>query len=212
MTDFAQELRHRCRNPKCRMKLKVPVANEHHAFCTPGCHSSFYLKRCLVCENEKPAGRSDRKFCRRPRCRTKYAGNRDLFAPFDAKPVPGPVRPTDSSRSAHSTGIKSAHESDRPWRLVAAPKITAGQYHCATVADDPDHQWTDGQWRRIERNNRALLQGRKNINTASFSLPDSYVYSDWQPWPPSRWQPIGSTPRAADTDDLSIPDFLRRQL
>jgi hypothetical protein len=39
------------------MKLKNPVANEHHAFCTPGCYSSFYLKRCVVCENEKPAGR-----------------------------------------------------------------------------------------------------------------------------------------------------------
>ena len=46
----------------------------------------------------------------------------------------------------------------------------------------------------------------------SFVLPVGYAYSDWQPWPPSRWQPIGSTPRAADTDDLSIPDFLRRQL
>jgi hypothetical protein len=29
MTDFAQDLRHRCRNPKCRMKLKDPVANHH---------------------------------------------------------------------------------------------------------------------------------------------------------------------------------------
>jgi hypothetical protein len=40
MTDFALELRHRCRNPKCRSKLPKPVANEHHAFCTRGCRAS----------------------------------------------------------------------------------------------------------------------------------------------------------------------------
>jgi len=160
MTDLAQELRHRCRNPKCRMKLKNPVANEHHAFCTPGCYSSFYLKRCVVCENEKPAGRSDRKFCRRPRCRSKYAGNRDLFDPLCANPVPTLVRPTDSSRSAHSTGIKSAHDGGRPWRLAASPTITAGQYHCATVPDGPDCQWANGEWRRIEGRNRDRFKKR----------------------------------------------------
>jgi hypothetical protein len=150
MTDFAQELRHRCRNPKCRMKLKTAVANEHHAFCTPGCHSSFYLKRCLVCENEKPVARSDRKFCRRPKCRSRYHGNR----PFYASPVPSTAPRTDSSRSAHSAGIKIAHNDDRPWRLVAGPTITAGQYHCATVPDRPDCQWAEGEWRRIEGRNR----------------------------------------------------------
>ena len=34
MTDFAQELRHRCRNPRCRSKLPAPVANAREAFCT----------------------------------------------------------------------------------------------------------------------------------------------------------------------------------
>ena len=45
-------VRHYCRNPRCRSKLKVPVENEHHAFCTPGCHTSFYRSRCLVCEDQ----------------------------------------------------------------------------------------------------------------------------------------------------------------
>jgi hypothetical protein len=179
MTDLAQELRHRCRNPICRMKLKVPVANHHHAFCTPGCHSSFYLKRCLVCENEKPAqSTARRQLCRRPKCRSQYSRNGSFFT----YPVASTVRDAERSRSAHSTGVKSARESDRPWRL-AGGRITAAEYHCATVPDGPDDQWTDGQWRRIERNNRALLQGRESITTASFSLPDSYVHSDWKPWP-----------------------------
>src|SRR5262245_3200542 len=46
------KVRHYCRNPRCRSKLKVPVENEHHAFCTPGCHTSFYRSRCLVCEDQ----------------------------------------------------------------------------------------------------------------------------------------------------------------
>ena len=44
------KLRHMCRNPHCRSKLPVPVENEHHAFCTRGCHAVFYRTRCQVCE------------------------------------------------------------------------------------------------------------------------------------------------------------------
>ena len=75
MTEFAETLRHYCRNPRCRSKLKEPV-DAHRAFCTPGCHSSFYLKRCVVCENDKPAGSTARrKLCRRPKCEGRYRKN-----------------------------------------------------------------------------------------------------------------------------------------
>src|SRR5436190_4091048 len=50
MTEFAEKLRHRCRNPRCRSKLTTPVANPREAFCTKGCRSSFYRKRCVICE------------------------------------------------------------------------------------------------------------------------------------------------------------------
>jgi hypothetical protein len=73
MTVFAQDLRHYCRNPHCRMKLKQPVENPHKAFCTPGCHSSFYLKHCLVCEKDKPVkSTARRKLCQRPKCEGRY--------------------------------------------------------------------------------------------------------------------------------------------
>jgi transposase len=32
--------RHYCRNTHCRAKLAAPVDNEHHAFCTSGCHAT----------------------------------------------------------------------------------------------------------------------------------------------------------------------------
>ena len=46
-----EKLLHYCRNRHCRSKLKIPVENEHHAFCIPGCHRNFYHSRCLVCED-----------------------------------------------------------------------------------------------------------------------------------------------------------------
>ena len=50
--------RHYCRNTHCRAKLAAPVDNEHHAFCTSGCHAIFYRHRCLVCENRCAASPS----------------------------------------------------------------------------------------------------------------------------------------------------------
>jgi hypothetical protein len=45
--DAARQL---CRNPRCRVKLKQPEANPRSAFCSRGCHASFYRRRCMACE------------------------------------------------------------------------------------------------------------------------------------------------------------------
>jgi hypothetical protein len=70
MTDFITEVRHRCRNPRCRSKLPTPVVNEREAFCARGCHTSFYLHRCLVCERaiEQPK-RGRRLICKKAKCK-----------------------------------------------------------------------------------------------------------------------------------------------
>src|SRR5262249_51343503 len=124
---------HRCRH--CRSKLPVPVENPHRAFCTRGCYSSFYLKRCVVCEKDKPTGRSNRKFCRRS-CRAHYHRNQDRFAPLAAKTDQTPSRVTLSSKSAQSTGLKSAYAADRPWRQVAGPELGADSLRYAVVGAD----------------------------------------------------------------------------
>ena len=54
--------RHYCRNTHCRAKLAAPVDNEHHAFCTSGCHAIFYRHRCLVCEDAMRRKRHDQRF------------------------------------------------------------------------------------------------------------------------------------------------------
>jgi hypothetical protein len=72
MTEFHQETRHYCRNRRCRMKLPAPVTNDREAFCTRGCHTSFYLHRCLVCESAIERKRDDQKICRKAQCRSAW--------------------------------------------------------------------------------------------------------------------------------------------
>jgi len=200
---FAVELRHRCRH--CRSKLPAPVENPHKAFCARGCYSSFYLKRCVVCEKGKPAGRSDRKFCRRL-CRAQYHRNPDRFAPITAKPDPTPVRVTLSSKSAQSTGIKIAHNDDRPWLQVAGPELTANAFHCAVVgAAEPARRINAQHWREA-----GTLIGPSDppVNLlGGYKFPNSPDVELSSPAEPAG-VPVTDSSRTI-ADDLSIPDFLK---
>ena len=192
MTEFTQTLRHYCRNPRCRSKLPSPASDPRKAFCTRGCHSSFYLKRCLVCENDKPAGSTARrKLCRRPKCEGRYRKNSAHYSFLGADTASAANVP----RSAQSTGIKSAGLDDRPCYIVAGPKITAAIYHCATLPVDPDiaaRVNAANDWGRI----------RKEIAWSKPRPPaPKEMQSDWKPCSPS----------VAVADDLGIPDFLKRE-
>jgi hypothetical protein len=101
-----EQLRHRCRNPRCRMKLPQPVENEHHAFCCRGCFERFYFNKCRVCEHDlrKQGRRGDahRLYCRPPRdCRSEAQK-------WPAKYEYGPRAriSTTNARNADSTGLK----------------------------------------------------------------------------------------------------------
>ena len=74
MTDFDQTLRRFCRHPKCRSKLKTPVENPREAFCARGCHSAFYRKRCLVCEEPMERKTENQLICGKRRCRNALQG------------------------------------------------------------------------------------------------------------------------------------------
>jgi transcription antitermination factor NusG len=73
MTEFVEEVRHRCRHQRCRMKLPAPVSNPREAFCCRGCYGSFYLRRCLVCEGAIERTTANRKICKKPKCRNALA-------------------------------------------------------------------------------------------------------------------------------------------
>jgi len=66
LTEFKAELRHRCRNSKCRSKLPEPVENERRAFCAKCCFASHYRHRCLVCEQPFKRKRENQHVCSRP--------------------------------------------------------------------------------------------------------------------------------------------------
>jgi hypothetical protein len=68
---MSTELRHYCRNQRCRSKLAAPVGNEHQAFCCGSCFEQFYRTRCLVCETRKHHQR--RQLCGHVRCKAEKA-------------------------------------------------------------------------------------------------------------------------------------------
>src|SRR5262249_660594 len=109
------ELRHYCRNPRCRSKLPAPVENEHHGFCTPGCHTSFYRSRCQVCEepirrkNERQRFGSGHKTCQ-----NEYRRFPHVYDLPRREPPPSIGKCTDGPKSAHSTGLKTGPAGERP--------------------------------------------------------------------------------------------------
>jgi len=72
MTEFTKDMRRYCRNPRCRSKLPSPAFNSREAFCARGCHTSFYLRRCLVCEGPLQRRNKTQRVCRKTRCRNAW--------------------------------------------------------------------------------------------------------------------------------------------
>jgi hypothetical protein len=111
------DLRHYCRNSNCRTKLPEPTANLRRAFCTTGCRAQFYRNRCLVCENELPPGRSDRKLCRGPKCRRQYRQNKMLFEPLKLKSGSDSARAHLAPKNPDKTATFLWGLDGRAWRF-----------------------------------------------------------------------------------------------
>ena len=188
MTEFAQHLRHYCRNPHCRTKLAEPT-DIAKAFCTPGCHSSFYRSRCIVCEQPIERKTERQRVCGKSRCHKAF---RRRCVPKGHQP---PTSVTNAIKSPIKSGIKSDDFGDRTPHVVAGPKITACVYHCAALPVDVDTARrinVVNNWDRI----------RKEISWSKPRPPaPKEVQSDWKPCSPS--VPVA--------EDLIIPDFLKRE-
>src|SRR5215467_6384116 len=109
-----EKLRHYCRNPHCRMKLKAPVENDYAAFCCRGCFTRFYRRRCLVCERDLSRdpmtgaalelGR--RKFCGQ-KCQSEHRRFPRVYSVFASGSCTPSAEHRSDSKSAHSTGLKT---------------------------------------------------------------------------------------------------------
>jgi hypothetical protein len=121
--------RHYCRNTHCRAKLAAPVDNEHHAFCTSGCHAIFYRHRCLVCEDAMRRKRDDQRFKNGHKtCQNEY---RRFPHVFDYPGV-NPGHPTgvamSASQTLDSSGSKVAVGGDLPRKMFWRDKAGRGWY------------------------------------------------------------------------------------
>jgi hypothetical protein len=156
MTEFAQELRHMCRNPRCRMKLPAPTANLREAFCTRGCYESFHLKRCRVCDGpiEQPK-HGTRLICKKSKCKNAWKaglgfGRFAESSQASSNSNPAQEVPANQSILSESKPVERAY---KPWRQIAGPPLTPNQFHCATLGGDAMDEVL-----RVEAKNRAALQ------------------------------------------------------
>lgn len=115
---FSETLRHLCRNPRCRSKLKAPVENVREAFCARGCHTQYYRTRCIACEQPMERKRESQQLCKRRKCKSQFAA---LKAGFSLGRYHPSSHVLDASRNPTKPGTFSRLKTDRPWRHVAGP-------------------------------------------------------------------------------------------
>jgi hypothetical protein len=206
MIDFANDLRHRCRNPKCRMKLPAPVSNPREAFCCPGCHKSFYLHRCLVCECPIGRKREDQKICRKSKCRSAWRARQGFGRYVVSSAAKLASEGPDFPRS------KQPNELDRAWRIVAGPPLTPSQLHCALVgAGEAVEAARRSNARYWPEANAAEVPCLIKRDSAPVNVTGGHRFPDAPAVDLRPTKPVVTKPHAVVTGDaLDIPGFLRR--
>ena len=205
------EVRHYCRNPRCRSKLPAPVSNPREAFCTRGCYDSFYRHRCLICERPiKQPKRGKRVICNKATCRSALRSNSYLgryHRSFAAKSI---------SNKADFIGVKEPLKPHRPWRVSAGPELSASALHCAVVGGDERvtaiNRANFKHWRgaNAKAEQKTLIERRHPpVNVlGGYNYPDAPVV-DLAPSKPATSE-VRQTKAPLTDDRLDIPDVLRR--
>jgi len=204
---FSETLRHYCRNPRCRSKLKAPVENGREAFCARGCHTQYYRKQCIACEQQMERKRESQQLCGRRKCKSQFAALKARFLLGRYHPSSHAL---DASRNPTKPGTFSPLKSDRGWRQVAGPKVDV---RLATI-------WADDAVKHANRTNRKywfdagesaeIQRHHAPVNAVGgFKWPNAPVvdlgirlYVSAEPHRPS--------PSPTEGDPLAIPEFLIR--
>ena len=193
-----------CRHRKCRTKLKKPVSNRREAFCARGCHTSFYLNRCLSCEGPIQRRNKTQRVCRKSQCRNAWRAKAGFGRYSPSNPV------SLGSKTPNFIGSKSALKSNRAWRQIAGPKLTTSQLKCALVGANEAvaeaHQ-RKPHWRKPFP--KALIQPHHPpVNVlGGYKFPDAPDVKLREEKEPSFALTASST---KSDDNLDIPDFLKR--
>jgi hypothetical protein len=208
-------LRHYCRNPRCRSKLKAPVENHHHA-CTPGCHASFYRSRCLVCENVIRRKNEQQKLgSGHGRCRADYDRFRHVYdypSHHTSKargPLKNPIKP----------GVKTGDVTARPWRQIAGSEMSARTFALATLPLDPAtadradranaKAWADAAVIELKDAPINLLGGHRFATAPKLDpfIRLAILSIETEVEEPTT---VGPNTPVANGDPFALPEFLRR--
>ena len=205
------EVRHYCRNPRCRSKLPAPVSNPREAFCTRGCHNSFYRHRCLICERpiEQPK-RGRRLICKKAKCRGALRSNSYLgsyHTSFAAKSI---------SNKADFIDAKEPLKPHRPRRIVAGPALSPSALHSATIGGDETveaiNRTNFKHWRAADAKSDEKTTIKRHHPPVN--VLGGYKHSGAPVVDPAPSKPATSEVRQAKTlftdDQLDTPNFLRR--
>jgi len=211
MKETDDEVRQRCRNPRCRSKLPASVSNPREAFCTRGCHNSFYRHRCLICERpiEQPK-RGKRLICKKAKCRSALRSNSFLGrygTSFAAKSI---------SNKADFIGVKEPLKPHRPWRFVAGPELSASAFHCAVVGGEEAVKAVNrtnlSHWRgaNVKAEKKTLIKRHHPpVNVLGGYKHSGAPVVDLASSKPAISEVRQGKPLFTD-DQLDIPKFLRR--
>jgi hypothetical protein len=203
------QVRHRCRNPRCRTKLAAAVENRNLAFCCPSCRAVFYRRRCVVCERST---RSERAITCGRTCLNTHRRQPEIY------PTPGhptALRRADSG-SAHSTGLKTRPPGGRAWRIIAGPEVPALNLEIGLDPKTAARQERDRlavqehrrQTKRAAARKEQIKRHRPPVNIlGGYRFPDAPVLDLSPP-------PVALSPAVFvfTTDDpFEIPAFLDRR-
>jgi hypothetical protein len=186
------------------MAPALPVSNEREAFCARGCHTSFYLKRCLVCEGPLQRRNKTQRVCRKSRCRNTWRARAGFgrYSPSTAV--------SSASKTPDFIDPKRPLKPNRAWRQVAGPKLSPSQLHCGLVgaseAVAEAHQKNRPYWR--QHNAKALIQAHHSpvniLGGYKFpNAPDVKLREEKKPC-----FSLTASPKA--DANLDILDFLKR--
>jgi hypothetical protein len=206
MTEFRQEVRHFCRNPRCRSKLPTPVCNEREAFCTRGCHSQFYRSRCVVCEAKMERKTGNQLVCGKRKCRNALQADMS-FGRYHASSAAKLMQ-----KVADSIDSKRSLKTDRPWFIVAGPELSPTSLCFATLPSDDAtadrvSRVNRGYWKeacRAAEERAVVKRHHPPVNILrGYKFPDAPAIDLW---PPA--SPAASEPMPIVGDGLDIPEFL----
>lgn len=213
-----RQVRHHCRNPRCRARLSVPVENRTQAFCVLGCYEAFFRRRCVVCERSC----TDRQRTCGKKCKAEARRFPQIYAP----PRQSPRRRSADAKSARQMGLKTRPTDGRGWRIVAGSELSPTAFRLATIPLDADftarlarvHAPLEEHRRKVKRagGRKAqvkrrdpplnLLGGYRFPNAPTVDLSPINPPAEWGGIL-SRWAPCADPDPSAFED---IPDFLNR--